>query len=606
MNSKQDIPIIEKTFNQSLSGYFGEFGTGSGAQIFYLQTAIQPRQLDKITLISDIKGSETWKVRDLFQREVDNERVEKGLLPYFQDKNKVKFFNPLTLTILPLSEDGSSIDAKMPFIEKKELKQDGYQYECFERPGYYRFKVVKGFPEYGTVEWDDSLAKIVAIDGQHRLSALKRYAKDIQVGEDEKDFFNWTIPIVLFSVRAIQEERTKRRVLDVVRNIFIYINTEARAPNRGRQILLSDESINSICAQEILQYSHDNDNKLIDERDNSVMPLLFYDWRCAEKHGNRVPSRAAVKTIEEIHDWLYHYLLGKDFSPDQEAALDIQPIDHLKKAFSDEEIDQSTAKELREVFRERVLPGIIHLLQNFIPCRNYISDLRELENKYMDISDYARHAFHYLRFGAHAGSHNDMDSIHAVIRDIEDEVDEIKFNSFPHGELINLDIGMRGIICAFGSIRKLYRKVWGQLSWLEYSQWFTESINEVYLDGWLTLTNMDKLHRELIQHVAVDHNDTIVNYRFEDVKSALGPYVLLLVATYGISNSDEDFKKLKEKIWEEQTRDLSDKLLGGYKKEVRPGLKADYPNGGKELNDAVKAEADRLMTDHIDKLYRIF
>ena len=43
------------------------------------------RKLSK-TLIEDIKGSDKWQVRDLFQRNVDQNRVEDDLIPFFKNE----------------------------------------------------------------------------------------------------------------------------------------------------------------------------------------------------------------------------------------------------------------------------------------------------------------------------------------------------------------------------------------------------------------------------------------------------------------------------------------------------------------------------------------
>ena len=98
-------PIVRDKYTHRLPGVYGQFGTGAGVDAFYVQSALQPAQLNWVSLISDIRGSERWQVRDLFQRDVDNLRVTDSLLPYLQDQKRIKFFNPLTLTLLPMNED---------------------------------------------------------------------------------------------------------------------------------------------------------------------------------------------------------------------------------------------------------------------------------------------------------------------------------------------------------------------------------------------------------------------------------------------------------------------------------------------------------------------
>ena len=116
-----------RTYNQKLEGVYGEFGAGASVQAFYVQAALEPAQLGRISLISDIQGSERWSVRDLFQRDVDNSRVTRALLPYLQDSSKIKFFNPLTLTVLPMDANGTSVLARMPKVIESAYEDGGKQ-----------------------------------------------------------------------------------------------------------------------------------------------------------------------------------------------------------------------------------------------------------------------------------------------------------------------------------------------------------------------------------------------------------------------------------------------------------------------------------------------
>src|SRR5438552_17875851 len=112
--SDAPLPPQPRPYNQMLLGVYGEFGTGANAQIFFLQSTLAPTSLEKTALISDIPGSETWQVRDLFQREVDIRRVTKGLLPYLQSTDKVTCFNPLTLTRIPIHPDTNELLTTIP------------------------------------------------------------------------------------------------------------------------------------------------------------------------------------------------------------------------------------------------------------------------------------------------------------------------------------------------------------------------------------------------------------------------------------------------------------------------------------------------------------
>ena len=578
-------PVIEERYSHRLPGVYGQFGTGAGVHAFYLQSALQPAQLDWVSLISDIRGSESWQVRDLFQRDVDNDRITESLLPYLQDVGKIKFFNPLTLTLLPMQEN--EVLRQMPRVIKGSLQDGGRDWDVLEREGYHRVRWVREEPQYALLEWSDTRTKLVAIDGQHRLSALKRFWKD-HASSVHRDFKTWRIPVVVVSFRVGEGRGEPPSVLEVVRSIFVYINTEAKKVNRAREILLSDDSVNAVCTQELVQFAHENDLASPEERQDSRLPLLFYDWRGEESEKQRVHAPAAVKNIEEIFNWFDHYLLGEDFTDYQEMALGIDPGHELHAAFHREKLSHVDSNSVRQLARETLLPAICHLLENFAPFRSYVAALRALEREYeqAEQSDLARHAFYELRFGANLAPKANQPEVEQLLIGIKTRIEKIREDCL-HSPL-DLDIGMRGVVCAFGELRYGFANP----EWTEYARWFTDGLNRLYNDGWLDLRPRAR-RRDFLLHVAEDHNGTIVNYRLEHSDGALSAYLRLLVLAYG-QPLPPDWSAEERAIKEDLLERLLATIVRGYKKQVRPELKRDYPDGGTPLTEAVTTRAEQL------------
>ena len=603
-------PIIRRQYDRSIPGVYGEFGAGAATQAFYIQSALTPAQLSWVSLISEIAGSETWPVRDLFQREVDSERVTSGLLPYLQDADKIKFFNPLTLTVLPMDASGQRVLKEMPEVEDGPVELDGRKWQSLERSDLYRLRWIHDHPEFAVLDWNDARSKLVAIDGQHRLSALKRLLRDADAAA-HTDLMEWRIPIVIVSFRSRDGERVgPSSVLEVVRSIFVYINTEAKEINRAREILLSDESINAVCTQELLDRSHRNDVLPATDRAPGRLPLLFYDWRGEERGGKRYPSPAAVKSIEEVHDWLEYFILGEDFSDDQKGAFRATGPKHpLHGAFYEGKLSHADSDVIREHSKD-ILDSLSFLLEEFAPYHSYVTTLRELEAKYMDeeaATDLAHHAFYQLRFGTNHANDSERTEVARLVEHIREEVEDAKGKSLP--ELVVQDVGMRGIVSAFGSTRRSVSK----MSWKEYAIWFTQGLNAVVAEGWLDLdtrskkrhykSRIDQVQHKFLQHVAEDHDGRVTNYRLADVDASLGTYVEILVDLYGTS-----VKGLSQEDRLERRNGLLDTLkhtvFRGYRKEVRPRLKEDYPDGGKPLTDAANKLATRLAEEHIRRFER--
>ena len=591
-------PIHTNPYNQRLLGVYGEFGSGSGLQAFYLQSAIEPPALDKISLISDIPGSDRWPIRELFQRDVDRERVTTGLLPYLQDAQRIKFFNPLTLTVLPLDPADGSVLNRMPRVVQSATHEDDRDWLVLERQGYYRIRWIEHHPEYAHLEWNDNRSRLVAIDGQHRLFALKRLQVDRSTSFRRRQFLKWRIPVVVVSFRAAEGREDPPSVLDVVRNIFVYINKEAQTVNAAREILLSDESICAVCTQEVLQHSHANDITPPDRRVASTVPLLFYDWRGEERDTKRIHSPAAVKTVEEIHAWLHHYILGDEFSDQQEVALAVEPTDTLKAAFHERRLTHQASDLVRARFRDSVMPGLVHLLEQFRPYFRYIAELRTLEQRSIanGQSDLTAHAFDHLRFGSHHAPEALAPDVQRVVVEMEERIRELKAECIP--TLIAHDIGMRGVVWAFGHLH-----AWaGGPDWRDHAREFTTALNRAYDDEWLD-TGPKTAHRDSLRHIAQDHNEIVVNYRLGHAENALGPYVALLVAAHGMPWAEtwpDDWRVLREDLVDT----LHNTVIRGYKREVRPQLKEKYPNGGKELTSAVDSEARKRAGRQMRKFER--
>ena len=399
-------PVTKQKYNRSKNGVYGELGRGANAVVRYLQTTVSRNELDDLTLIENIAGSEKWDVRDLFQRDVDKERVGKSIMPYFQDDSQVKFFNPLTLILLSMEEGSDNVAKDLVFEKEKTVNEDNIDYRVYEREKYFRFKIHKDEPAWSSVEWNHQNVRVVAIDGQHRLSALKRWHKKPSAESSELE--NWDIPVIILGIFKAAKNADTANLLEVCRKTFLYINTRAEEVNEARQILMNDESVNAVCTQALIQASHENDQR--DKKDEQIMSLLFYDWRGTVKWkktmsgGPRTQdSPAAVKSIKEVHEWFENYLLGEDGGDTQKNILALKdmipPVAIDKK---NPTLDFKDSDRVRERFMEIMFPGITYLLTNFTPYRQYISQSREIEKDVLEEAEDARsHAYCQLRFGSH-------------------------------------------------------------------------------------------------------------------------------------------------------------------------------------------------------------
>ena len=290
------------------------------------------------------------------------------------------------------------------------------------------------------------------------------------------------------------------------------------------------------------------------------------------------------------------YLIGDDFGKEQSDRLGIQPDNEegLWEIFDEGRLRPKTNGLLRKKLRDDFLKGFMYLMESFSPYKTYISALRKLEKEYQEKSDDARHAFYELRFGTNKADLSRQPNINLVKKEIISIV-TTKKKILP--DLLDRDVGRRAVMCAFGCLYEWYRFCNEGSTWLDYAKWFTAQINKVYEAGWfegVETTDRD----DLLRHICFDQFDGIVNYRLEASFKSLGALMVLLVLHHGADKFKDKFQQLCDMYFE----DLHGTLTRGYKKQHRPDLKREYPDGGKPLNDAVAEMASDSVREHMAAL----
>jgi hypothetical protein len=222
-NAKKSLKK-RRLYDKEKLGMYGSMGNGS-IKINFIQFNMSISALDSIGLVSEIPGSEKWPVRQLFQRDIDQSRVEQEIMPYFEDPNYVKFFNPLTIAVLPIDSHGR---LRSSLKEEEDNPAENFQ-KAFSVSGFYKVSYDEEDPPQALLEWNTEKIKLIAIDGQHRLSALKRLKDKLsQNPSDEKltnvDFTNWSIPIALLTMGHAADISTTPAVIEKTRQIFVTIN----------------------------------------------------------------------------------------------------------------------------------------------------------------------------------------------------------------------------------------------------------------------------------------------------------------------------------------------------------------------------------------------
>ena len=571
---------IEKKqiYTESLMGVFGVFGASDNV-INYMQLNLPITDVDKLGLVSEIPGSEKWPIRQLFQRDIDKERVKNEIIPYFLNDSMAKFFNPLTIAVLPISNSGA-LDKD---LKEKDVEPDERFSHAYEIENHYKLSYDSTHFD-SKLRWNPNNVRLVAIDGQHRLHALKRLFalhKQNPASEDLRavDFANWRIPIVLVTIGHAAEGATTDGILEKTRNIFVTINKQAKQPTRSRTILLNDYSVTAVCTQEVL-----------DKCREQGVPLALFNWR-DHKDEEYPEFTTHLLAVDELEDLLINFFVGEDDETDKTFSLADEQKNALfwddQAPLSDESSVASLRDSVRKRFSETVLPAFYYILRETKPYSGYVKILNDIQNNLSTDSEI--HAWSRVVYGSDYS--DDL---------IEREVNESKgvlleqcnSEKVALGDIFSKAVGLRSLFAGFESFIEV---IWADeeiVPWIDGAEWFVGSFNRLYEFGAIE-------SQAFIKNLVKDSNDSIINYKVGQVKGAFGAIIAYACLLLRYDGQQADIiAPLRDRV--------NRALVRAYKKDFRPQVKEELVGRPiEEINDEIgnrASSAARTQLREIDAL----
>jgi len=303
---------------------------------------------DSLHLASELPGAEDieWEVEELYQRDIDWAKVRDKIVPYLNNDKAPNFFNSITVAALPLDDTGQGLledfsdaaDWKAPPLENPEQFAKtlsigpvslGY-WQDFESPS-------DPGAQLGAVRWNPNQLFGVAIDGQHRLAAIKMLI-DQRRNDPKHQSTRVPVLILLFDPRLGYAAPEGTRNVEAIRRLFIDLNKHATPVSRARQILLDDREPHAIAIRSMIGA------KLgagVDDLDESPprLPLALVDWFSGQAKFESGPFVTTVLTL----DWIVARALNTDPISDYTAYSKIsQQVGRLETNLG---LDLSGAKQ---------------------------------------------------------------------------------------------------------------------------------------------------------------------------------------------------------------------------------------------------------------------
>ncbi|MEH2350518.1 MAG: DNA sulfur modification protein DndB [Nostoc sp.] len=404
-------------YNKPLYGLTGTYTLSEGIALPYFLSLLEiNRAIDELEIAEQIPASldTEWSLKELFQREIDEKRVKDDIVKgYLLDPKKLKFFNAITIVLMPKGTDGKIQDSfdnsasfETPPIPWDSTDHDDAQWN-HSSANIANFSGVQ-FVSIGLsarLRWDEDRVLAVAVDGQHRLWALRTFREDpnFRGGTLNTIEQQTKIPVMFVLLHPsagfqnVQGE-SDYSIRGIARELFTDLNKNAKTVDKARELILDDKSINAQCVRTLVTERTAQDAKdrlplsLVRWQDDShkfdtsyyLNSLVHLDLLVSAAL-NIKPPRDPMETkqvkefIDSINDSLgvgeqqvqyegrslYQYYLEDYCDDDGEADT---PFSRLPEHYLD-----SAIKGFEINFR----PWLIKLLLDFKPYRNLLKYARE-------------------------------------------------------------------------------------------------------------------------------------------------------------------------------------------------------------------------------------
>jgi len=338
-----------------------------------------------------------WTLEGLFQRDISWPRIDAEIIPYLRSTADPAFFPSITVAMLPYDKDRNiMLD---DFGEEHEFRAPDHNNEQLGKEltvgpiklGWYQSwkHILDPEAHQGVVKWNLDQVNAVAIDGQHRLGAIKRIMEDYPA--DKPKFRKSRQPVLLLLFEETlgfrsPEGVTDRSLLELIRHLFIDLNKHSKPVHRARLILLEDLEPHARCVREVLAPGIARDISSLTATEPRL-PLSLVDWHSESAKFDSGPYLTSVMGLDwtiasildrkVVDDYMRHATVQRELtSLKKELGVDLAGAhvrlgrnadDEVPFAYAQDEVDA-----IREAFRRRYTPSICHLLSELEPYRSLI------------------------------------------------------------------------------------------------------------------------------------------------------------------------------------------------------------------------------------------
>ena len=233
--TKRREPSTPHNVTEPLDVTFGAFSLSDHFRVPYMTSLLRFQQVaEYLDLVTDDPkyAKQDWAIEELFQREVSQRRVIDLVDNYLKSESRPQFFNSLTVVLKPREPEATAYKPPSPNTQYKASVTVGPITISYDRTN-----AEYNCPQpltYGQLSWNRDQVYAVAIDGQHRLAAIKELSRDLGRQSSINVLFLVLADELGFRARSGWDETR------AMRSVFVDLNKRAEPVSRARNLLLDD------------------------------------------------------------------------------------------------------------------------------------------------------------------------------------------------------------------------------------------------------------------------------------------------------------------------------------------------------------------------------
>jgi len=346
-------------YNEPLYGYAGIYKLSYESSLPYF-CALLPldRLVDEIKTAEELPPSldNAWSLAELYQREIDRDRIEKSMVRgYLADPGKLKFFNALTVALMPKHDSGqllASFDESptgqppIPWNGNDETDSQ-FANQAAQRVEFGGVQYVT-LGDSARLRWNKDSVQAVAVDGQHRLVSLKVYKDKIRRGTFTTDELETKVPVIflLLDSKAGLKTSAGKSIKNLAREIFTDLNKNARKVEKARELVLDDLNLVARCVRTLVTNDTAKDSV-------AELPLTLVRWQDSNNRFDQEYYLNSLVHLESLVDLVLDISEPRDPMDEESVADFIRSVEY--SLVDGQSLLNSDGKSLQQAYKDECI-----------------------------------------------------------------------------------------------------------------------------------------------------------------------------------------------------------------------------------------------------------